>query len=709
MNHVSPRRHFLPLVGLASAFAAACGGGGGGGGPTTGTLSGQLLVPSTAAATLAAQDAADEVDALRPMIPDEVVVYLEHGQPPPDLTAEGLDLVRASGGPIAVYRPRAAATRFSRAEGAKLADSKELATCRAARGVRGKAGIRAASPNYLVQATFTPNDTHFAKQWHYPQINLPQAWDVTTGSSNVIVAVLDTGIVAAHPDFDPARFVSGFDMISDPARARDGTGFDSNPEDEGDLATPQGSSFHGTHVAGTIGARSNNGGGVAGVDHNCKLMIVRVLGQNGGSTADIADGIRYAARLSNSSNTLPATRADIVNMSLGAPGLNAVLESACNDAAAAGCLLVAAAGNDNTGDPGSPAAFNSVLSVGAVDLVRARAPYSNFHTSIDLWAPGGDMTADLNGDGFPDGVLSCGADDSGNFFFVFENGTSMASPHVAGVAALVKAANPGASAAQIRSVLLNNTQAGVNLPNSGRVLDALAAVLAAGGATSGPLLVATPTSIDFGALATTASVTLENRGTTSPGNLLFQSVTFSPSAPWVVDASTANPTANNIDVDRLDFTVDRSGLPAGVQQTVATLNFLNGSTPFSINVSLRLQVGGAAVSGDTVFVLLVDPDTFETLFQTETTAASGFAFTFGAVTPGDYLLAAGTDRNNDNDISDAAELFGVFPSLDQVLVIDVAAGETISDLDFALEEQAEVMALERGPQAPPRRAFRRLR
>lgn len=698
-------RHSLLLCSLPLALLAACGGGGGGGTPTTGTLSGTLLVPSAAALRIDDATAAQEFDgdARRPMVAGEVVVWLEPGQQPPDLTAEGLDLVRAWGGPIAVYQPRAAVAKSRLADGAALRDSAEYATCVGARHASGKPGVRCASPNYLVQATFTPNDTHFGKQWHYPQINLPQAWDVTRGSASVIVAVLDTGIKTLHPDFDPSRLVSGFDMISSAARARDGDGFDSTPEDEGDLATPQGSSFHGTHVAGTIGANSNNAAGVAGIDHFCKLMIVRVLGQGGGSTADIADGILYAAGLANSSGQLPAQRADVVNMSLGAPGLNTVLEQACNAASGAGCLLVAAAGNDNTADPGSPAAFASVLSVGAVDLAKARAPYSNFSTTVDIWAPGGDMTQDLNGDGFPDGVLSCGADDQGQFFFNFENGTSMASPHVAGVAALVKARDLSLNAAQIRAVLLNTTQAGSNLPNSGRVIDALAAVQAATTAATGPFLVATPSNVNFGASATTASVIFENRGTTSPGSLVFVGTSTLP--PWL-SLAPANVTANNIDVDRIDFTANRTGLANGVHQSVVTVTFNNGATPFTTDLTFRLQVGSDASSNDTVFVLLVDPDTFETAFQTTTSAATGFAYSFAGVTPGSYLLAAGTDRNDDDDISDSAELFGVFPSLDQLLVIDVAAGDVISDLDFALQEQAEITSLATTRVRP---AFRRLR
>lgn len=509
-DEVLSRRCHRPVpVLVAGLFVAACGGGGGGGGgsSTLATVNGSLLVPQMAAAAVAPAPHRPDL----PMRSGEVVAWIDPGVDADQLAGPDLVLVQSSG-PVAVFRSVVAGLRGSLHAGAAVADSSELATCHAAEALAARPGVRCAEPNYLLQATRQPNDTHFGKQWHLPQTNLPQAWDLTTGSANVVVAVLDTGIKAAHPDFDPARVVAGYDMISDPSVARDGNGRDANPEDVGDLATPQGSSFHGTHVAGTIGARSDNGSGITGVDWACRLMHVRVLGRGGGSISDIADGILFAARLPNGSGQLPAQRADIVNMSLGGPGLSSVLQQACDAASAAGALLVAAAGNDNTSQPSSPAAFDSVLSVGAVDLLGARAPYSNFHSSIDLWAPGGDMTQDRNGDQFPDGVLSCMADDQGAFFFSFENGTSMASPHVAGVAALVKAANPALTAAQIRAVLLGNTRAGVSLPNGGRIVDALAAVQAAGAAASGPLLVATPGAVDFGSAGATATVVCENRG-----------------------------------------------------------------------------------------------------------------------------------------------------------------------------------------------------
>ena len=680
-----------------SVLAVACGGGGGSA-PAGATLSGQVRVPELAPAMLA-----PSFDALQPMVPGEVVVWLEPGHVAAELANDEYELVR-SGGPIAVYRARATAGLARLADGAPLASSAELRTCDAAAQLSQQAGVRCASPNYMLHATVQPNDPLYVRQWHYPQINLPQAWDLTQGSTNVIVAVLDTGIARQHPEF-AGRLIDGFDMISNPAAARDGDGRDPNPEDAGDLETPQGSSFHGTHVAGTIGANGNNGVGVAGVDWNCKLMIVRVLGQGGGSIDDIANGVLFAARLANGSGQLPPQRADVINMSLGGPGLSAVFEQACIAATNAGVLIVAAAGNDNSAQLSSPAAFDSVLSVGATDLVRQRAPYSNFATTVDIWAPGGDMSVDRNGDGFPDGVLSCISNDQGQFFFKFENGTSMASPHVAGVAALVKARNPALTAGQIRTILTTTAVLVNGLPNNGRLVDALAAVQAAGGgAVTSPILVAVPAAVDFGTNLTQVSVGLENRGI---GNLVLNGApSLQPAAPWFASNLVDATAGNGIDFDRLDITVNRTGLANGVYQTRVTLNYLAGATPFSISIDVRLQVGASPTSADTIFVLLLDPLTLEAKFQASTTAGNSFRFAMGSVAPGTYLLVAGTDRDNDGLLGDAGELFGAWPSLDDPQAITIAAGNNTTGLDFGMQELATMMSV--GQQRLPV-AIRRLR
>lgn len=679
-------------------LAAACGGGGGGG-PTTATLAGQVALPVAPAAAAARVSQLAQAD----MVPGEVVVWLEPGTPPPDLTARGLDLLRHGAGQVAVYQVRDAQGRPHLEDAQPLEATAEFATASAAIAIEDAAGIRDAEPNFrfqhqgIARATrapapaaaplpILPNDTYLGFEWHLTQANVQQAWSVTQGSAATIVAVIDTGIQASHPDFAAGRFVAGFDMISDPTTAGDGDGRDPNPNDPGDGSALQPSSFHGTHVAGTIGANTNNSFGIAGIDWNCKLMIVRVLGRGGGSLDDIANGILFAARLPNASGTLPAQRADILNMSLGASGASTVLANACNAANSAGCLLVAAAGNDNTSTAFSPASVPSVLSVGAVDLARQRAPYSNFSSTIDLWAPGGDVTADLNGDQRPDGVLSTATNDQGQFFFKFENGTSMASPHVAGVAALIKSANPALTNSQIRTILLANTQAGVNLPNQGRLLDALAAVQAAAGSTpSSPILVASATSIDFGDTTTTQTIDFSNRGS---GTLVFQTNSVSPAAPWLQIAQ-ASPQVNGTGItgSQLVLTINRSLLATGTNQTQATFQYLQQGTQnplFQVTVPVVAQGSPPPPSQDTVFVIAVDPNTFETLGQAQTDATSQFAWTMTSVPPGTYLIAAGTDRNNDTFLNDAGELFGMWPLLDTPLELTVGAA-TVTGLDIVLQ------------------------
>ena len=221
------------------------------------------------------------------------------------------------------------------------------ATLEALLRLKKDSNIAYAEPNFIRHANIVPNDQYYQYQWHYRAINLESAWVDTTRGDGVIVAVIDTGVKSAHPDL-AGQLVAGYDFISDSANAGDGNGIDSNPEDVGDGARAGESSFHGTHVAGTIAAASNNGTGVAGIAWNAKIMPLRVLGKRGGTDADIVQAIRYAARLTNSSSTLPAVKADIINMSLGGPSLSNTVQSAVDAARAAGVIIVAAAGNENT-------------------------------------------------------------------------------------------------------------------------------------------------------------------------------------------------------------------------------------------------------------------------------------------------------------------------------------------------------------------------
>lgn len=313
------------------------------------------------------------------------------------------------------------------------------------RQLNARPDVEYAEPNRKVYALTVPNDPGFSFQWHYQTISLPSAWDITKGSSSVVVAVIDSGIRFSHPDFDPGRFVQGWDYV-------DG---DSDPTDSGGGA---GNFSHGTHVAGTIGAWTNNNIGVAGVNWQVKLMPLRVLDSDGqGTDVDVAAAIVYAADHG----------AQVINLSLGGPGVcTQTLSNAIVYAHDRGVTLVAAAGNENA-LVDAPANHPDVISVGATDYSNHRAGYSNYGPQLDLVAPGGDGNelVDLNHDGYPDWVLSTGWNFTANQpAYYYSAGTSMASPHVAGVAALMIAS--GITGSETIRAILRSTA--TDLGSAGR-------------------------------------------------------------------------------------------------------------------------------------------------------------------------------------------------------------------------------------------------
>ncbi|HEY5717521.1 MAG TPA: S8 family peptidase, partial [Motiliproteus sp.] len=566
--------------------------------------------------------------------------------------------------------------------------AQRLAMVYAAKALARRADIESADPNYLYQPQALPNDPFYSLQWHYPMINLPQAWDIETGSSNpVTVAVVDTGVVLSHPDLQ-GQLVAGYDFISDPLRAGDGNGIDSNPDDPGDNQTPGGSSFHGTHVAGTIAAASNNGVGVAGVAWGATIMPIRVLGQGGGTSNDILQGVRYAAGLSNSANQLPITPAAIINLSLGCNGCFSATESAAyaDIVRDSGAILIAAAGNENSSQPSYPAAYPGIISVAAVDRRKARAPYSNFGSSIDVAAPGGDSRSDADGDGYPDGILSTAVDDSGGSrqtTYLFQNGTSMAAPHVSGVVALMKAVNPDfitpiqlagllSSGALTEDVAANGASVRDDIYGYG-LIDALKAIQAAQNGEVPTTLTLSPNTLSFGPFTSAQQLSLS---TTGSGSVTVNSLT--PSAPWL--------SASGSGIGAYSISVDRSGLADGHYPATLIINYSIDNTPREINIPVSMQVGSPAnVIGDTgyTYIILIDSQSGDTVASVDRASANGeYSFSFSRVPPGDYLLVAGSDADNDGFICDAGESCGGYPTLAQLQPLTITADLRRSDIDF---------------------------
>ena len=479
-------------------------------------------------------------------------------------------------------------------------------------------------------------------------------------------------------------------------------------------------------MAGTVAAATDNTIGVAGVAGDARILPLRVCGFLGCSSFDIKRAVNYAAGLPIPDFPNPPIPAippvDIINLSLGGGGFSRTEQDAFDEARAAGVVVVAAAGNESTSALSYPAAYDFVISVSAVGIDKSLASYSNTGSTIDVAAPGGDFGPDVNGDGFPDLVLSTGADDSSGliqFVYPFFAGTSMASPHVAGVIALMKSVNAALTPGQIDQMLIDgdltddlgipdrDDSFGHGLINAQK---AVAAALTAGGAPPlpNPTLGITPAALNFGTTTSVIEITARN---VRSGQLLLTGFSIPPDAvAWLsvvpVDIDLGSLLGTYV------VTVDRSGLPDGTYSTTITANSDPNVPNGGVLIPVIMQVSSISVGSDAgfVYVLLVDQQTGNLAGRCDNDLLAGqcsvgvvdgqYAFTFVDVPPGDYEMIAGTDADNDFFICDAGEACGAYLTLDQpsdIMVVDA----DLSGIDFPVGHSVGIGTFVEDPEASP--------
>lgn len=572
-----------------------------------------------------------------------------------------------------------------------------------------------AVPNFRLKALqtlamepFPPNDRDYAKQrWHYDAIELQGAVASLQGvdlsaSPRPVVAVVDTGIVATHPDL-ANQLVAGYDFVSDAGSAGDGSGNDADPDDASHEA---GFSFHGTHVAGTIVAQTYNDIGGAGVAPVARVMPVRVLGTSGSGTLyDILQGIRFAAGMATDAGVIPPQRADIINLSLGTDGVacDAMLQKLFSDVRALGVLVVAASGNASrpgmSMPVGLPANCPNVFAVAATDALNGRAPYSNAGPENFIAAPGGDLSKSTTGSGLPDGIYSAMAsiDNTGNRLstYGYLQGTSMATPHVSGVLALMRWANPSLTARAIEQMVSNGSIVddlgssgrdsvfGYGLVNARRAVDA---ALAAGGGNEPPaggLTQAQPRTISLGSVRTEAEFVLAHVG--SSNERVVSVVTDSPvitvePKPGAVDPLTGLG-VYRVRANRAAMTVGSAAFPDVIVQLLPAR-----SLRLQVAIERRSSAMGQGNLGPAYLLVLDAEDPARTLVaQAVASAPVGGMYSYTVTVPGTAAvsLLAGSDLDNNGVICSAGEACGAYPMLSSQLEVLRPPGN-LTGIDFTL-------------------------
>lgn len=532
--------------------------------------------------------------------------------------------------------------------------------------------IRSAEFNGIRYAQKLPNDPAFAAglQWDMQLMDMPAAWDITTGNSNIIVAVLDTGI-RPHPDLDANVLNTGYNFVD-------------NNNDPTEPLTPT-AEFHGTHVAGTIAAIGNNGMGIAGTAWGVKLMPVRVLGPLYSTDDAVINGMLYAAGLPNNSGKLPPQKANVINLSLGSQSsCSQAYQQAINQVTAAGVVIVASAGNNSSSSiPETPASCQGVISVAAVDSMTSLTSYSDYQPYVTVAAPGGEEL-----EGVTAAVMSTfPIQQQGQIAYRYMQGTSMAAPHVAGVVALMLSVNPSLTPTQVQQILTNstaplkfqNTISGiVQLPATsqlGMVLGGVAVAKAAG--------ISNPTNLPASPwVISTLKNGLSPLSSLNQGTAIVTNVGGNSLNIGTISCLTGGGSWHTCNVGQSWLTINPGNCLNAVLSSASScsLNIYIDPTSLANNqqyygeISLSTNIGNVAVPVFFTLGQLTPPSSLGPLqvqlwslnqqtgsLQSKISSASvaqvqatsSSTFSFSSVPAGPYFVVAGIDTNGDGVFGDA--------------------------------------------------------
>lgn len=712
------RRIFWPFgVVVFLSILAACGGGDeddSSSAPAMGSISGTItigdqFIPATASrgSRIVASGTAEVAPVNEPseFISGEVIAAFKPGVDEQaaldDLLRRYADVNLIDTGPIYPGGPRLLQASAYRNSSYSDAEAKSE-TRDVIERLRQEETIEYAEFNGIRQAHLIPNDPAYLAgyQWNLNLIQMPAAWEITTGSSNVIVAVLDTGI-RNHPDLNFNLLSTGYDFVDN----------DNDPTEPLFLTA----SFHGTHVAGTIAAMGNNDSGIAGVSWGTRIMPIRVLGSLGrGTDIAILNGMRYAAGLANSSGVLPPQRARIINMSLaGDAACTSFYQATVNEVVAAGVVVIAAAGNESENlSPTTPASCQGVISVAAVDPSARLASYSNYQNYVTVAAPGGELSHVHNS------ILSTLLASSPNqFFYKFQQGTSMAAPHVAGVVALMLSANPSLLPNQIKTILSETARAVIQTRNEDNgsvmniaipfgLLDARAAVAVAAGR-GGNWMPVTPipfpfpeAAVSFGQISQPMQMSplrIWNAGGSTLSISSFACWTgeigfydCDPGQSWL-SIAVSGACGSVLSQDGCDYavTVNPTQLSFGQQYVGLVMMFSNGGT-FSIPIFMQYGPPARSLSIGPLSIQLwrIDQQSGKPIQKVAETqvgsvsAIGGSAFSFTNVPMGQYIAVAGVDANGNGVFGDSP---GETETLGNIQIISVNAGQTVNvDIEIGI-------------------------